>query len=574
MQTALPASPPGSVITFGSPPSRNVRLGVPAALPPQRESLSIAGLHGMAGTEDESLLLATKIPIPEDSDSDMDESVNLLSFSAPYELYPPVPKSNSQAASLSPKSSSPRPGPSKALSTSTASPPAGIPQPIVEDALRARAEQAESAAERLLELVEPEEDGMHASTLPASLLVRGNGTSQSNPKTVVGSNGVKPLLAPPRTPVSKKSDIMKRAALFQDSPARNGKSTPLLFDMVGERDNATEWWTKRTSLVNTASPFWGQGSADRAQELQDYITALEQSSADIRALQNLALLCMQYPIQEPNSPDVSAFSVPLTPSPMTGSSQSLRSLNTGLWADRKTADRLLSALIMFLDPQRDGELLEYGLIALWEILEHQAPIVEGRESEVFTVLLQVRYCARTTVMQATNMFRDLLTSRVGAVYGLTTLHASLRAFKDEPIPPFSSAEVRDGTYAFGLIAMGKFILRLPAEVLEEELPRLRATLISALTDASGASSLMVREAAAASIIAAQLVLRDEAHLFVLLDGLPDDKKNLLTYLFDKHGSRGSPQAVGASGMEKLAREMRRLDNRTNTPPRSQTTVAS
>lgn len=172
------------------------------------------------------------------------------------------------------------------------------------------------------------------------------------------------------------------------------------------------------------------------------------------------------------------------------------------------------------------------------------------------------------------MFRDLLTSRVGAVYGLTTLHASLRAFKDEPIPPFSSAEVRDGTYAFGLIAMGKFILRLPAEVLEEELPRLRATLISALTDASGASSLMVREAAAASIIAAQLVLRDEAHLFVLLDGLPDDKKNLLTYLFDKHGSRGSPQAVGASGMEKLAREMRRLDNRTNTPPRSQTTVAS
>lgn len=76
---------------------------------------------------------------------------------------------------------------------------------------------------------------------------------------------------------------------------------------------------------------------------------------------------------------------------------------------------------------------------------------------------------------------------------------------------------------------------------------------------------MVREAAAASIIAAQLVLRDEAHLFLLLDGLPEDKKNLLTYLFDKHNCRGSVGvgAFGQSGMDKLEREMRRLDGRTS-----------
>lgn len=78
---------------------------------------------------------------------------------------------------------------------------------------------------------------------------------------------------------------------------------------------------------------------------------------------------------------------------------------------------------------------------------------------------------------------------------------------------------------------------------------------------------MVREAAAAAIIAAQLVLRDEAHLFALLDGLPDDKKNLLTYLFDKHGCRDTSEVLGPSRTEKLEREMRRLDNRTNTPPR-------
>jgi CLIP-associating protein 1/2 len=84
---------------------------------------------------------------------------------------------------------------------------------------------------------------------------------------------------------------------------------------------------------------------------------------------------------------------------------------------------------------------------------------------------------------------------------------------------------------------------------------------------SSDSSLVVREAAAASIIAAQLVLQDEAHLFTLLSGLPEDKKNLLAYLFDKHGCRSSSGKPTPIGMERLEREMRRLDNRTSLPPR-------
>ena len=82
----------------------------------------------------------------------------------------------------------------------------------------------------------------------------------------------------------------------------------------------------------------------------------------------------------------------------------------------------------------------------------------------------------------------------------------------------------------------------------------------------------VRESAAAAIIAAQLVLRDETHLFALLDGLADEKKNLLTYLFDKHGARGAPGAAPSS-IDRLEREMRRLDGRTSTPPRSVATGA-
>ena len=160
------------------------------------------------------------------------------------------------------------------------------------------------------------------------------------------------------------------------------------------------------------------------------------------------------------------------------------------------------------------------------------------------------------------------------------MHSSLRAFLAEPV---QDPSIKAASHAFGLIALGKFILRLPAEVLEEELPRLKQTFITvspaflygrmcahgfqALNDSS---TLVVREAAYASIIAAQLVLRDEAHLFVLLDGLDDNKKNLLTYYFEKHGARGldfASTSGTSEGMTKLEGQMGRLDKMMNTPQR-------
>jgi CLIP-associating protein 1/2 len=58
------------------------------------------------------------------------------------------------------------------------------------------------------------------------------------------------------------------------------------------------------------------------------------------------------------------------------------------------------------------------------------------------------------------------------------MHASIRTFRDTLSLSPSDVELANGTYAFGLIALGKFILRLPKEVLEDELPRLRTTLTS------------------------------------------------------------------------------------------------
>ena len=248
VETALPASPPYSDVSFAvSPAPRPPKEGTAAVPIFHRDSLSIAGLHQLAGSDEDSLLLATNIPVPEDSDSDMDvdDSVNLISFSTPYQVYRAgPPRSTSQADSFSPGSSGSKPPLfSNALSTGTSSPPAGVAQPLVEDAMRARAEQAESAAERLLELVEPEEEDPHPPALPAALLLRNEEGQGSKPKPK--TSGRTPAPTVPKTPVNKRSTaIMQQAALFQDSPAYNGK-TASLFSMVDGRGSAGQWWSKR-----------------------------------------------------------------------------------------------------------------------------------------------------------------------------------------------------------------------------------------------------------------------------------------------------------------------------------------
>jgi len=82
------------------------------------------------------------------------------------------------------------------------------------------------------------------------------------------------------------------------------------------------------------------------------------------------------------------------------------------------------------------------------------------------------------ILEASNAIRNVLTTRLEPVYGLTTMHASLKEFYVTEPPSEVDREVKAATYAFGLVALAKFILRLPAEVAEEELPRMKTTLIS------------------------------------------------------------------------------------------------
>lgn len=113
--------------------------------------------------------------------------------------------------------------------------------------MRARAEQAESAAERLLELVEPEDETLQQPAMHSSLLLSSNAaTPKVKAQSVVPPRPLTSTVRPPVTPVAKRSAIWKQAAAFQDSPAYNGAAS-LMTDVLKpvQPNNDSAWWRKR-----------------------------------------------------------------------------------------------------------------------------------------------------------------------------------------------------------------------------------------------------------------------------------------------------------------------------------------
>ena len=247
IQTALPASPQQQ------PKSETLHTSVSrrsSEHEQEQQSTSFAGrslyLPEFEDTDPakNELLTAGAIPLPDDEDSDLDmDGSNPVSFSSPYEKFPPEPQSKpkSRTDSQSPTSNGHQPG----LDPSSGSdfPPVSLAQPVVEDALRARAEQAQSAAERLLELVEPE----GAAQPPASLLLN-NATASHTAKVQIPS--LMALKRPPATPVSQSAAIRKQAAAFRDSPAQQG-TTSLMTDMLRPTTTRADgvWWRKRIACT-------------------------------------------------------------------------------------------------------------------------------------------------------------------------------------------------------------------------------------------------------------------------------------------------------------------------------------
>ena len=246
--SARSASPPVVMSSsLSSNPRRTSLQHLPSSRGPPTPSSSTKGRvkdsFSHPVSSDEDLLMHMPGPGSETSSSD---SVP-VNFSTPFQIS--QSKQGHDGVVLTPSTT-----------------PLRVPGPVVEDALRARAEQAESAAERLLEeLTEPDDQ---PPPFPPSLLPS---TSASPPTTPNGKSYTKAMgfprnanatntvsagttiigtpVQPPATPAhDRRAAVLRQAALFQDSPPYKGASTtPSIVDMLKENRHESGWWLKRIS---------------------------------------------------------------------------------------------------------------------------------------------------------------------------------------------------------------------------------------------------------------------------------------------------------------------------------------
>ncbi|KAG9014262.1 suppressor of tub2 mutation [Tulasnella sp. JGI-2019a] len=505
-----------------------------------RSSLSSAASNTSDQNHNE-LLMAVRIPLPGSDDEDEDgpnESLNLMSFSSAWEKFE---GGGSQ-------------------SSSTYAP--GVSESVIHDSYRAQAQQAESAAAQLLELVSDDDlEGLATPPLLPGLSGLSKGLHSSTAATPKETRPTDPVLV---TPKPKSHGLGKAAFRFEESPMV--KQSPLLARVILDRDDKTgDWWRFKARVLEEDPPILPPGDDDGT-HLQNIISTLSSGTANVDLLKGLIFMCHRHPSQttqtsplvSPSRPSANGMLTPTTPSPMSSLKQTTTDPDE-FWEEGRHYDSLLKALLHNLTETEIQVTLDYGLVALYELVVHQSTYLTGNESTIFVFLLDIRYANKLTVTEATNSIRDALVEACDPVIGLTIVHQDLDAFlKRAGKEPSAGAEARTSSYCFCLVAMAKFILLLPAEVVEDELPRVQGSLLKALAEQSSA---IIREAAYVTIIAAQIKLQDETHLFALLSGLSETQKHLLTYEFEKMKTRGhlSGGQVPGVSLEKLAGKMRHLD---------------
>lgn len=168
---------------------------------------------------------------------------------------------------------------------------------------------------------------------------------------------------------------------------------------------------------------------------------------------------------------------------------------------------------------------------LQRLVENQLPLIAstGKEAELLTLLFRLRRERERYTLNACDALIDAWTARTEPILGLGTLTASLSAALSDAGTAQAGDSARVRVYTLGLRSLGQVLLRLPPELVEEELPRAKALVKDAYNDAN----VDLRQAAVQVIIAAHQRLKDTAVLFALLAPLEPSQLDLLSYYLAK-----------------------------------------
>lgn len=124
--------------------------------------------------------------------------------------------------------------------------------------------------------------------------------------------------------------------------------------------------------LDKASPFKTSAPAP-ASAIEPDVASLETGSPELRNLQKLTLFSTSHPISDEDSESLS------------------------VWKSGRLFERIFNGLMSFLKPDREVDVLEHGLVLLWELVQHQWSLFEDKEAMLVDSLFTLRAAGNPTV---------------------------------------------------------------------------------------------------------------------------------------------------------------------------------
>jgi CLIP-associating protein 1/2 len=125
--------------------------------------------------------------------------------------------------------------------------------------------------------------------------------------------------------------------------------------------------------LDKASPFKTNLPAPAA-AIEADTTALQSGTPEMRNLQKLTLFSTSHPISAEG--------------------------DEAIWTEGRLFARTFDGLVAFLRPEKEADLLEHGLVLLWEMVQHQWSLIEGQEAVLVDCLFTLRSSRSATVCPA------------------------------------------------------------------------------------------------------------------------------------------------------------------------------
>ncbi|PWN42734.1 ARM repeat-containing protein [Ceraceosorus guamensis] len=274
--------------------------------------------------------------------------------------------------------------------------------------------------------------------------------------------------------------------------------------------------------------------------VQEWVTNLHAGNADLDTFKRLGALSREYKLPLPVSAtplDIDAATRGEAPLQSGGGALGLQpdaeqdsERVVAAWREAQIFERLWEAIMRYLNlPSADVNLTGAALVVLRRILENQLPLISStdKETQFLSLVFRRRLEKENVSRNACESLIDAWSSGIEPILGLGTLMSALEPALRESE---ASRSGRERVRKLGLYALRKLLARLPAELVEEELPRFKAFVKDAFAD----PNTDLRIAATDVIKTANSRLKDLDILFSILAPLEPHHKDLLSYYISKN----------------------------------------